>query len=137
MLSVLKKWCPQQLIFLFILSHILLHQDDGVLAFTSPIGRSSNRENLTQFARTRSLVVPSKYTRNSHSKLCLKATTRIPLSTAVATAAATRGIGSFFLTRILFLRGLAFVYFIAFLIAYRQNKGLIGNNGITPGQFRM
>ncbi len=63
-----------------------------------------------------------------------------PLSTAVAAAAATRGIGSFYLTRILFLRGLAFVYFIAFLIAYHQNKGLIGDTGITPGTssvFRM
>jgi hypothetical protein len=57
-----------------------------------------------------------------------------PLSTAVATAAATRGIGSYYLTRIIFLRGLAFVYFVAFLIAHRQNKGLIGDNGITPGK---
>jgi hypothetical protein len=55
----------------------------------------------------------------------------LPLSDAVA---ATRGIGSFFLTRIVFLRGLAFVYFIAFQIALRQNKGLIGDNGITPGK---
>ena len=52
----------------------------------------------------------------------------------VATNAAVRGIGSYFLTRIVFLRGLAFVYFVAFLIAYRQNKGLIGDSGITPGK---
>ena len=56
------------------------------------------------------------------------------LSTAVATAAATRGINSYFLVRIIFLRGLAFVYMTAFLIAFRQNKGLIGDNGITPAR---
>ena len=56
------------------------------------------------------------------------------LSTAVATAAATRGINSYFLVRILFLRGLAFVYMTAFLVASRQNKGLIGDNGITPAR---
>jgi len=56
------------------------------------------------------------------------------LSTAVATAAATRGINSYFLVRILFLRGLAFVYMTAFLVAFRQNKGLIGDNGITPAR---
>lgn len=57
----------------------------------------------------------------------------LPLSQAVATSNAARGIGSYFLTRIVFLRGLAFVYFVAFLIALHQNKGLIGDSGITPG----
>lgn len=56
------------------------------------------------------------------------------LSTVVATAAATKGINSYFLVRILFLRGLAFVYMTAFLVAFRQNKGLIGDNGITPAR---
>jgi len=60
-----------------------------------------------------------------------------PLSTAIAAAATTRGIDSYFLTRILFLRGLAFVYFFAFLIALHQNKGLIGDNSITPGKFNI
>ena len=56
------------------------------------------------------------------------------LPEVVATNAAARGIGSYFLTRIVFLRSLAFVYFVAFVIAYRQNKGLIGDSGITPGK---
>ena len=44
------------------------------------------------------------------------------------------GINSYFLTRIIFLRGLAFVYFVAFTVALRQNRGLIGDNGITPAR---
>ena len=72
---------------------------------------------------------------NSATAATAATVTPLSLSTAVATAAATRGIGSFFLTRILFLRGLAFVYFVAFLIAYHQNKALIGDNGITPGEY--
>ena len=43
-------------------------------------------------------------------------------------------LGSFWLTRILFLRYLGFIYFIAFLISYNQNKELIGNNGLTPAR---
>lgn len=39
-----------------------------------------------------------------------------------------------FLVRILFLRAAAFVYGIAFLVALRQNKALIGDRGITPAR---
>ncbi len=60
-------------------------------------------------------------------------TSVLPLPDAIAASTANRGIGSYFLTRIVFLRGLAFVYFFAFLIALHQNRGLIGDNGITPG----
>ena len=42
---------------------------------------------------------------------------------------------SFVLTRIVFLRALGFVYFVAFLVAFRQNKALIGDNGITPAKW--
>lgn len=77
-----------------------------------------------------SLKQRDNWSSNHNRRTCLHVS---PLSTSIAAAASTRGIGSFFLTRILFLRGMAFVYFIAFLVAYRQNKGLIGDNGITPG----
>ncbi|XP_062508000.1 lipase maturation factor 1-like isoform X2 [Corticium candelabrum] len=40
--------------------------------------------------------------------------------------------GTFWLTRIVFLRSLAFVYFVAFLVAYHQNKELLGSNGLLP-----
>ena len=40
--------------------------------------------------------------------------------------------GSYWLTRVLFLRYLSFIYLIAFIISYNQNKELIGNNGLTP-----
>ncbi len=34
---------------------------------------------------------------------------------------------SFYLTRVIFLRSLAFIYFVAFLVSFHQNKELIGN----------
>ena len=42
--------------------------------------------------------------------------------------------GTYWLTRILFLRYLSFIYLIAFLISYNQNKELIGNRGLTPAR---
>ena len=39
---------------------------------------------------------------------------------------------SFWLTRIVFLRSLAFIYFVAFLVSFDQNKELIGDNGLLP-----
>jgi lipase maturation factor 1 len=44
---------------------------------------------------------------------------------------------SFYLTRIVFLRALAFVYFVAFTVALRQNKALIGDTGVTPARFEL
>ena len=40
--------------------------------------------------------------------------------------------GTYWFTRILFLRYLGFIYFVAFLVSYNQNKELIGKNGLTP-----
>ncbi|XP_020862452.1 lipase maturation factor 1 isoform X1 [Phascolarctos cinereus] len=40
--------------------------------------------------------------------------------------------GTFWLTRIVLLRALAFIYFVAFLVAYNQNKQLIGEKGLLP-----
>lgn len=42
---------------------------------------------------------------------------------------------SFYLARIVFLRMLALVYGVAFWVARNQNKGLIGDNGITPCRY--
>lgn len=65
-----------------------------------------------------------------------KTATSLDLSVkdAVAATEASMGINSYFLTRIIFLRGLAFVHFVAFTVALRQNRGLIGDNGITPAR---
>ena len=41
---------------------------------------------------------------------------------------------SYFLTRTLFLRSLSLVYFTAFLVAYDQNPGLIGDTGLLPAK---
>jgi hypothetical protein len=41
---------------------------------------------------------------------------------------------SSFLLRIVFLRAMAFVYAVAFWVALRQNKALIGDDGITPAR---
>ncbi|XP_060599911.1 lipase maturation factor 1-like [Ruditapes philippinarum] len=40
--------------------------------------------------------------------------------------------GTYWLTRILLLRYLGFIYFVAFLVAQHQNKQLIGSYGILP-----
>ncbi|KAM7148030.1 lipase maturation factor 1 isoform 2-T2 [Molossus nigricans] len=40
--------------------------------------------------------------------------------------------GTFWLTRIVLLRALAFIYFVAFLVAFHQNKQLIGDRGLLP-----
>ncbi|KAK7110005.1 lipase maturation factor 1-like [Littorina saxatilis] len=40
--------------------------------------------------------------------------------------------GTFWLTRIVLLRYLGFIYLVAFLVAYNQNKQLIGPNGLLP-----
>ncbi|XP_077359719.1 lipase maturation factor 1 [Festucalex cinctus] len=40
--------------------------------------------------------------------------------------------GTFWLTRIVLLRSVAFIYLVAFMVAYNQNKQLIGENGLMP-----
>ena len=45
--------------------------------------------------------------------------------------------GSFWMTRIVFLRGLALVYLISFLVAFDQNKELIGDRGLSPLKIHM
>ncbi|KAM6951098.1 lipase maturation factor 1 [Aplochiton taeniatus] len=40
--------------------------------------------------------------------------------------------GTYWLTRIVLLRSIAFIYFVAFSVAYNQNKQLIGNRGLMP-----
>ncbi|KAJ8283597.1 hypothetical protein COCON_G00024470 [Conger conger] len=42
--------------------------------------------------------------------------------------------GTFWLTRIVLLRSIAFIYFVAFAVAYNQNKQLIGERGLTPSE---
>ncbi|XP_062999627.1 lipase maturation factor 1 [Elgaria multicarinata webbii] len=42
--------------------------------------------------------------------------------------------GTFWLTRLALLRATAFIYSVAFLVAYHQNKALIGEQGLLPSQ---
>jgi len=44
---------------------------------------------------------------------------------------------SYWLTRIVYLRSLAFIYAVAFLVALRQNKQLIGDRGLLPARFHL
>lgn len=39
---------------------------------------------------------------------------------------------SYFLTRVVFLRSLGFIYFVAFLVSLNQNRALLGDRGILP-----
>ncbi|KAL0984204.1 hypothetical protein UPYG_G00138460 [Umbra pygmaea] len=40
--------------------------------------------------------------------------------------------GTYWLTRIILLRSVVFIYFIAFTVAFNQNKQLIGERGLMP-----
>ncbi|XP_051037059.1 lipase maturation factor 1 isoform X2 [Phodopus roborovskii] len=40
--------------------------------------------------------------------------------------------GTYWLTRVVLLQALAFIYFVAFLVAFNQNKALIGDRGLLP-----
>ena len=41
-------------------------------------------------------------------------------------------VASYWFTRVVFLRAIAFIYFVAFAVALNQNKELIGDNGLLP-----
>jgi hypothetical protein len=41
---------------------------------------------------------------------------------------------TYVLTRILFIRAISFIYFVAFLVAFNQNPGLIGDDGLLSSQ---
>ncbi|XP_033117736.1 lipase maturation factor 1-like isoform X2 [Anneissia japonica] len=45
--------------------------------------------------------------------------------------------GTYWLTRIVFLRFQAFIYFVAYLVALHQNKELIGTKGLLPANLYM
>ena len=57
-----------------------------------------------------------------------------PAAASTATAAVSSALPSYHLTKILFLRLLAIVYIAAFSVAKNQNRGLIGDNGISPAR---
>ena len=49
-------------------------------------------------------------------------------------ASENKGKITYILTRVIFIRSLALVYLVAFLVAYNQNPGLIGDNGLLSSQ---
>uniref|UniRef100_A0A8C3VFC4 Lipase maturation factor n=1 Tax=Catharus ustulatus TaxID=91951 RepID=A0A8C3VFC4_CATUS len=50
----------------------------------------------------------------------------------LGSAASPLSPGTFWLTRIVLLRSIAFLYSVAFLVAFQQNKQLIGDKGLLP-----
>lgn len=55
--------------------------------------------------------------------------------TDMSTSGGSECLGStYWFTRVIFLRCLGFVYFVAFLIAFNQNRPLIGQKGILPAK---
>ena len=46
-------------------------------------------------------------------------------------------VGTYWLTRVIFLRALALIYFVAFAVAYNQNKELIGDRGLLPAKLHL
>ncbi|CAG5116368.1 unnamed protein product [Candidula unifasciata] len=45
--------------------------------------------------------------------------------------------GSFWLTRMLIIRYMGFIYFVAFLVSLHQNKQLVGRNGLLPANLHL
>ena len=89
--------------------------------------------------------IPTNNVRNRHRNFHFARSNLPPGSGPTARHAVPLGLiggalrvpSSYHLTRIVFLRALAFVYFVAFLVAFRQNKALIGDNGITPARYEL
>ena len=87
-------------------------------------------------------VLPSSVPINNHKWLhptyraiswpAAKHTSAVTLRTAVLPVETMAS--SSYLVRIVFLRAMAFVHMVAFLIAFKQNKALIGDDGITPAR---
>ena len=46
--------------------------------------------------------------------------------------AAITGVGTYWLTRVVFMRFIAGIYMVAFCVSLEQNPALIGSNGLTP-----
>jgi Lipase maturation factor len=69
-----------------------------------------------------------------HFRRSLKAKTTTSLASTNTAFSSLSLTSSSILVRSLFLRALAFVYAISFLVALRQNKALVGDFGITPAK---
>ena len=83
-------------------------------------------------------VIPSNPIVSSVTSAC-KALDLVEGTADVVKAAgsATLGIDTYWLTRIVLLRSLGFVYCAAFLVAYFQNRALIGDSGIAPARVKL
>ena len=65
---------------------------------------------------------------------CEETTSDVETEKETKTSEVSLAPGSYWLTRVVFLRYLSFIYLTAFLVSYNQNKELIGNNGLTPAR---
>jgi lipase maturation factor 1 len=96
---------------------------------------------VVSFAPT-SVVRRSSY--GSSSTYCSKRGLQLPLkesqtalhslSSVVSAVSEARGVDTHYLVRILFLRCFSLLYSVVFMMALRQNKALIGDDGITPAR---
>ena len=125
--------------------------DDGKAGSTQPqfakhsVSLAGNGKRIDMTTKL-SRVPPSWHTRNPLTIRSLFPPTRrlteLLTSTTTTTTTTTTGAAvvipcassTTYLVRICFLRALAFVHLIAFWIAFRQNKALIGDSGITPAR---
>ena len=109
--------------------------------FSSSVFRSKKFPNHSYSSSTHNNYRQRHHFRSTHTSSQLNAFPRMSLASAsaAATTAATATMASLessqYLVRIIFLRALAFVYFVAFAVAFNQNKALIGDNGITPARY--
>ena len=107
-------------------SHLHDHLNDRMMCSqTSLKSRRKRLHGFTKLLAPASIVAASILSPTAAAASQTGATALLPSSTMAS---------SYHLTRILFLRLLAFVYMAAFSVAKFQNKGLIGDRGITPAR---
>ena len=113
-------------------SHASCPSSSLTSSFQSSSGQCSSS---SSFATTTSLDATAATTVTAATAAIIRGGASVATASSSTAAAATPvGAGSFWLVRSLFLRGLAFVYGVAFLVALHQNKALIGDRGITPAR---
>jgi hypothetical protein len=96
-----------------------------ILLLTVPLETQCFVPVLSRAQQSRSSQLPAPFPFNR--EVPSSSTTQLSLGTVAP-------VSSMYLVRIVFLRVLALVYGVAFTMAYKQNKALIGDSGITPAR---
>lgn len=107
-----------QLTLLILFYHIRTVQGFLIISQSVDLGRWNVPVNRLVLAYRQTSLKPAD---------CPRKWTMLPPTSGLSTEGT-------YLVRILFLRALAFVHWVAFFVALRQNKALLGDEGLTPAR---